>query len=92
MVVCAIREMSRVQRPEFSVQSPESRFQRPESRAHSPESRVQRPDSSVQLLRPESRNSGMPFLVHQKRPEKRTLFSLYGIRDMRYVEFIGFLF
>ena len=39
---------------ESSVQSPTSRLQRPEYR-------VQRPKSSVQLLRPESRNSGMPI-------------------------------
>ena len=52
---------SRVQRPESTVQSPASRVQRPESSVQSAASRVQRPESSVQLLRPESRNSGMPF-------------------------------
>ena len=60
MVVCVIRETSRVQRPESSAQSPASRAQRPESRVQSPASRVQRPETSIQLLRPESRNSGMP--------------------------------
>ena len=54
MVVCVIRETSRVQRSESSVQSPESSVQ-------SPESSVQRPTFSVQLLRAESRNSGMPM-------------------------------
>ena len=48
--------VSIVQLPEFSVQGSESNVQ-------SPTSRVQRPESSVQLLRPESRNSGMPFLI-----------------------------
>ena len=59
--------MSGVQRREFSiqgsessVQSPASRVQRPEPSVESPASRVQRPESNVQLLRPESRNSGMP--------------------------------
>ena len=57
---------SSAQSPEPSVQSPASRVQSPASRAQNPESsiqspppRVQRPESSVQLLRQESRNSGM---------------------------------
>ena len=44
---------SRAHELEPSVHSPASRVQRPEFR-------VQHPESSVQLLRPESRNSGMP--------------------------------
>ena len=48
--------VSIVQLPEFSVQGSESNVQ-------SPTSRVQRPESSVQLLRPESRNLSMPFLI-----------------------------
>ena len=61
MVVCVIRETSRVQRSESSVQSPESSVQSPESRVQRSESSVQRPTFSVQLLRAESRNSGMPM-------------------------------
>ena len=45
----------------LSVLSPASRVQRPASKVQSPEPRVQHPESSVQLLRWESRNSGMPF-------------------------------
>ena len=52
--------MSRVQRLESSVQSPASRVQRPESNVQGPESSVQSPEPRVQLLRLESRNSGMP--------------------------------
>ena len=55
--------MSRVQSPASRVQRLESSVQSPASRVQSPASRVQRPESSVQLLRPESRNSGMPFPV-----------------------------
>ena len=53
---------SSVQRPEPSVQILASRVQRPESSVQSPafSVQVQRPESSVQLLRPKSRNSGMP--------------------------------
>ena len=40
--------VSRVQSPEFSVQSPASRVQRPESSVQSPASRVRRPESGVQ--------------------------------------------
>ena len=47
--------VSIVQLPEFSVQGSESNVQ-------SSASRVQSPGSSVQLLRPGSRNSGMPYL------------------------------
>ena len=61
---------SSVQRPDSSVQSAASRVQRsessgqsPVSSVQSPESRVQRPESSVQLLRPGSRNSGMPSYI-----------------------------
>ena len=53
--------VSRVPRPESSVQSPASRVQRPESSIQSPASRVQHSKSSVQLLRIESRTSGMLF-------------------------------
>ena len=51
-----LRSASRVQRPGFRVQ-------RPGSNVQSPTSRVQRPESSVQLLRPEFRNSSMPFKI-----------------------------
>ena len=44
----------------FSVRSPAFRDQRLESSVQSPVFTVQRPESSVQLLRPESRNPGMP--------------------------------
>ena len=53
------RPASGVQRPAFRVQSRASRVQRPGSRIQSLASRVQPPESSVQLLRIESRNSGM---------------------------------
>ena len=63
------RSMSGVQRRQFnvqgsgsSVQSPASSLQSPESSVESPAFRVQRSESNFQLLRPESRNSGMPFL------------------------------
>ena len=52
---------SRIQRSESSVQLPAFRVQRPECRAQRPECRVQRPESSNQLLRPEPRDSGMPW-------------------------------
>ena len=55
------------QRPESSVlssassvQGPMSKVQSLASRVQHPESSVQGPESSVQLLHPESRNSGMP--------------------------------
>ena len=38
-----------------------SSFQNPASKLQRPTSRNQHPESSVQHLRPESRNSGMPF-------------------------------
>ena len=81
---------SRVQRPESSVQSPASRVQRPASRVQRPESsvqspdsnvqspapRAQRPESSVKLLRPESRNSGMPsFSTYENFPQKLTFLT-----------------
>ena len=44
----------------FSVRSPGFRDQFPESSVQSLVFTVQRPESSVQLLRPESRNPGMP--------------------------------
>ena len=44
----------------FDVYSgPESRVQRPKSSDQCPPSRAQRPEPSVQLLRPESTNSGI---------------------------------
>ena len=52
---------STVKSPASRVQSPASRAQRPESSVQSPAFRVQRPVSNVQLLRPESRNSGMLY-------------------------------
>ena len=50
-----------VQSPESSIQNPESNVHCPESSIQSPALRVQHPESSVQLLRPESRNSVCHF-------------------------------
>ena len=55
------RPVSIVQHPESSVQSSASRVQHTESSAQSPVSSFQGPDSS-RLLRPEFRNSGMPYI------------------------------
>ena len=49
-----------IQRSESSAHGPASRVQSLASRVQCPEYSVQRPESMVQLLRPESRNSGMP--------------------------------
>ena len=55
------RSESNVQSAGSRVQCRESSVQSPASRVQVPVSRMQRPESSVQLLRPESRNSGIPF-------------------------------
>ena len=44
--------------PSHKVLFVNNRVQRPEFKVQGPASRAQRPESSVQLLRPESRNSG----------------------------------
>ena len=45
----------------ISVQWSASRVQRPASSVQSPASRAQRPEFSIQVLRPEPRNSDMPW-------------------------------
>ena len=50
-----------------SVQSSVSRVQGRGFSVQGSGSRVQSPESNVQLLRPESRNSGMPFLWWENR-------------------------
>ena len=71
--------MSSVKSPESSAQSPAFRVQSLVSRVQRPASRAQRLGSNVQLLCPESRNSGMPIfsLKERKLKTERKFFSIY---------------